>query len=231
MTPNSFSEYCPTCFGLCHSRHSSSFPQASCSCHSQSRYSQAFFPHSSGIARLRYDGTNSSFDVPHLVAELSPCPLCLQEFKKRAELKVKIEMARFLQETVENMAVQASTIKLSDKNAEEYAAFLELLEKVCDELRCLIAPCDSTASALTLIVGTLYQGRTDGSIPTSEIVKFASLCDDVITLDNMEAQQLKAMCRMLALKPCVLGVHVLCADWTAASSFSCDVDRDLTGIS
>ena len=38
-------------------------------------------------------------------------------------------MARFLQETVENMAVQASN-EISERNAEEFAGFLELLEKV-----------------------------------------------------------------------------------------------------
>jgi LETM1 and EF-hand domain-containing protein 1 len=99
-----------------------------------------------------------------------------EEDKKTAQLKVKIEMARFLQETVENMAVeQVGKGKQQKKDAEEEAsAFLELLDK----------------------------GRQPGTtIPTSEIVKFTALCDDVFTLDNLSTQQLKAMCRLLVLKP------------------------------
>lgn len=98
-----------------------------------------------------------------------------EDQKKRAELKVKIEMAKFLQETVENMAVQATKESevSSKKYEEEYAGFIELLER----------------------------GRQPGVfIPTSEIVKYAALCEDVFTLENLSTAQLKAMCRLLGIQ-------------------------------
>ena len=46
---------------------------------------------------------------------------------KRKQLKVKLSMAKFLQDTVEEMAVSAD----NQENQEETKAFFDFIEKVC----------------------------------------------------------------------------------------------------
>eukprot|EP00040_Diaphanoeca_grandis_P024711 m.136167 g.136167 ORF g.136167 m.136167 type:complete len:839 (+) comp29838_c0_seq2:312-2828(+) len=93
--------------------------------------------------------------------------------KSRGELGVKIEMARFLQETVENMALEKADFG-QNKHGADITEFIQLLDK----------------------------GRNPNvHVPTAEILKFSSLFEDVVTLDYLSRAQLRAICRLLMLNP------------------------------
>ncbi|KAG5682035.1 hypothetical protein PVAND_011427 [Polypedilum vanderplanki] len=88
-----------------------------------------------------------------------------EERKIKQNLKVKIEMAKFLQKTLDEMTVQ-------HKNHRSEAAkeFSEFFQRV----------------------------RTSGTFASSdEIMKFAKLFEDELTLDALNRQQLLALCRVL----------------------------------
>eukprot|EP00042_Codosiga_hollandica_P018154 m.52357 g.52357 ORF g.52357 m.52357 type:complete len:684 (+) comp48449_c0_seq1:102-2153(+) len=92
------------------------------------------------------------------------------EAKLRAQLKVKLEMAKFLQETVEEMAAQRKdTSTVSSNVVAEFAQFLE----------------SSRTQNLT--------------VPTEEILKFSKLFDNELTLDNLSRQQIVALCKLLLI--------------------------------
>jgi LETM1 and EF-hand domain-containing protein 1 len=89
-----------------------------------------------------------------------------ENLKKR--LKAKLEMAKFLQDTLEETA-----LKSSDNNSNEATLnqkFAEFMKKV----------------------------RTKGEQPTSEeIMKFSSLFENELTLDNLNRNLLIALCQIL----------------------------------
>ena len=55
------------------------------------------------------------------------CVNTLQDKAKRKQLKVKLSMAKFLQDTVEEMAVSAD----NQESQDETKAFYDFIEKVC----------------------------------------------------------------------------------------------------
>lgn len=89
-----------------------------------------------------------------------------ENLKKR--LKAKLEMAKFLQDTLEETA-----LKSNDNNSSETTLnqkFAEFMKKV----------------------------RTKGEQPTSEeIMKFSSLFENELTLDNLNRNLLIALCQIL----------------------------------
>eukprot|EP00041_Stephanoeca_diplocostata_P028149 m.788063 g.788063 ORF g.788063 m.788063 type:complete len:823 (-) comp23312_c0_seq2:324-2792(-) len=93
------------------------------------------------------------------------------EDTRRANMKMKIDMAQFLQEAVEEMAVTRKKFH-SEQQQEEMSDFLNLLDK-------------GRASAVML--------------PTDELLKYSRLCDNVLTLDSLTHSQLKAICKLLLL--------------------------------
>ena len=88
-----------------------------------------------------------------------------QETRLKKELKVKLEMAKFLQDTVEDIAVHANK-----KNNEAQNNFVEFFKKM----------------------------RADNQQPTNEeILHYAKLFKDDLTLSNINRPQLVALCRLL----------------------------------
>ncbi|KAL7032667.1 hypothetical protein ACKWTF_007376 [Chironomus riparius] len=88
-----------------------------------------------------------------------------KETKIKQNLKVKIEMAKFLQKTLDDMTVQHK-----GHRSEAAKQFSEFFQRV----------------------------RDDGlNITNEEIMKFAKLFEDEITLDSLSRQQLLALCRVL----------------------------------
>jgi LETM1 and EF-hand domain-containing protein 1 len=92
-----------------------------------------------------------------------------EKLKKR--LKAKLEMAKFLQDTLEETALKAEnsenteSVKLNQK-------FAEFMKKV----------------------------RSKGEQPTNEeIMKYSSLFENELTLDNLTRQQLIALCQILEI--------------------------------
>ncbi|XP_076257975.1 leucine zipper and EF-hand containing transmembrane protein 1 isoform X2 [Rhynchophorus ferrugineus] len=93
-----------------------------------------------------------------------------KEDKIKQSLKVKLEMAKFLQGTLDNMSVQHQ-----DRYSTKAKEFVEWFGKV----------------------------RTSGEqVANEDIMKFAKLFEDEITLDSLSRSQLIAICR-------VLDVHTL----------------------
>ncbi|KCV72724.1 hypothetical protein H696_00302 [Fonticula alba] len=91
------------------------------------------------------------------------------EERKHKLLKMRLEVASFLQETVENMAVSSSSNNDVAKLAAEFSTFFSRI-------------------------------RSTGEQPsTSDILRFARLFEDQITLDNLPRPQLVAMCRFMGV--------------------------------
>eukprot|EP00047_Mylnosiga_fluctuans_P005231 m.239191 g.239191 ORF g.239191 m.239191 type:complete len:695 (+) comp13443_c0_seq1:36-2120(+) len=91
-----------------------------------------------------------------------------KEAKSLAELKVKLEMARFLQAAVEEMAVEAKAKRGESQSVADLAEFFE-------------------------------RSRRRGHVHTDEILRFAKLFDDELTLDNLPHGTLRALCKLLNL--------------------------------
>ncbi|XP_070210342.1 mitochondrial proton/calcium exchanger protein-like isoform X2 [Littorina saxatilis] len=98
-----------------------------------------------------------------------------QQEKLKKQLKAKLELAKFLQLTIRETALQKK--KKKGSAAEEFSNFVAKI-------------------------------RSEGIRPTTdEILKFAKLFEDEITLDNLSRQQLQAVCRVLGIQP--IGIDAL----------------------
>lgn len=102
---------------------------------------------------------------PNMLPSTFEDKLKKEENLKRS-LKAKIELAKFLQTTTEEMAEQI--LKYRDGESEEKArVFKDFIQKV----------------------------RNGQEVSNADMIKFSSLFKDEITLDNMSRPQLVAMCR------------------------------------
>lgn len=88
-----------------------------------------------------------------------------QDNKIKQNLKVKIEMAKFLQKTLDDMTVQQKGHR--SEAAKQFFLFFQRVRN--DEI----------------------------NVTNEEIMKFAKLFEDEITLDSLNRQQLMALCRVL----------------------------------
>ena len=97
-----------------------------------------------------------------------------REEKLKKSLQAKIEYTRFLQKTLDEMGPKGSG--RSSKSASDFVQFYKEIKE---------------------------QGSNNRSnlLDNDKIMKFAKLFEDQITLDNMDRQQLNAMCRLLNLTP------------------------------
>ena len=87
------------------------------------------------------------------------------ELKKR--LKAKLEMAKFLQDTLEETALKGNKSAKTDPLNQNFADFM-------------------------------IKVRTNGQQPTNEeIMKYSSLFENELTLENLSRQQLIALCQIL----------------------------------
>eukprot|EP00897_Mesotaenium_endlicherianum_P005378 jgi/Mesen1/4869/ME000244S04055 len=94
-----------------------------------------------------------------------------EEEKLKKRLKARLEMAKFLQETVGEMAKEVKSSRSGDakKRAEELTKFMTKV-------------------------------RTGGKVANTEIIKFASLFNDELTLDNISRPRLVSMCKYMGLQ-------------------------------
>ncbi|KAI1704977.1 LETM1-like protein domain-containing protein [Ditylenchus destructor] len=97
-----------------------------------------------------------------------------EEEKIRRQLKVRTEMAKFLQDTLEEIALERkSKAKDSEKESKAYE-FSQFLRKL----------------------------RTEGGyVSNTDLFKFTKLFEDELTLDNLSMSQLRALCRILSIPP------------------------------
>uniref|UniRef100_A0A8R1TS45 Mitochondrial proton/calcium exchanger protein n=2 Tax=Onchocerca TaxID=6281 RepID=A0A8R1TS45_ONCVO len=98
-----------------------------------------------------------------------------EEEKLRRKLKAKLETAKLLQAAMEEMALyKKKTAKDDDKTASVAVEFAEFIKKV----------------------------RSEGSYVTNkDLLKYIKLFEDELTLDNLPASTLRALCRLLNIQP------------------------------
>uniref|UniRef100_A0A915A7N1 Letm1 RBD domain-containing protein n=1 Tax=Parascaris univalens TaxID=6257 RepID=A0A915A7N1_PARUN len=96
--------------------------------------------------------------------------------KLRRQLKVKVEMAKFLQDTLAEIGFERKTKTKSNEGQGESKAleFAEFIKKVRNE---------------------------GGYVSNTELFKFSKLFEDELTLDNLSLSTLRALCRMLEIQP------------------------------
>ncbi|KAI6221341.1 LETM1 domain containing protein [Aphelenchoides fujianensis] len=94
-----------------------------------------------------------------------------QDEKVRKQLKLRVEMAKFLQDTLEEIGLERKDAKGGESKAYEFAQFVRRARA---------------------------QGSY---VSNEEIFKFAKFFEDDMTLDNMAMSQLRALCRMLGIQP------------------------------
>lgn len=114
-------------------------------------------------------------------------------------------MAKFLQDTIEDMTVSSKNAKKKE-SVQEFAAFIEKVSKQTTLYACtctvilmyiLMMFSNSRFTCTTSLFVHLYlQVRTSGAqADTAEILKFSKLFQNEITLDNLSRKQLQALCR------------------------------------
>lgn len=97
-----------------------------------------------------------------------------EEEKIGKQLKVRVEMAKFLQDTIEEIALERKN-KLENKNGESKALeFARFIKKVRQE---------------------------GGYVSNEELFKYSKLFEDELTLDNLSMSQLRALCKLLSIQP------------------------------
>lgn len=106
----------------------------------------------------------------------------IQQEKERKLLRMRLEMAKFLQETLRESGLKANLhIVGSDE-------FKEFFRKVRSDF--LLSP----------IPLTVLKVRSTGESPSAgDIIKVAKLFDDDLTLDNLSRPQLVSMCRYMGI--------------------------------
>uniref|UniRef100_A0A1Q3G3J4 Mitochondrial proton/calcium exchanger protein n=1 Tax=Culex tarsalis TaxID=7177 RepID=A0A1Q3G3J4_CULTA len=94
-----------------------------------------------------------------------------REDKIKQNLKVKLEMAKFLQKTLDDMSVQSK-----DHWSQAAKDFSEFFSKV-------------------------RKSGNEFAVTNEDIIKFSKLFEDEITLDSLSRPQLQALCRVLEMSP------------------------------
>ena len=95
-----------------------------------------------------------------------------RENKMRRQLKAKLEYAKFLQKTLDEMGPADKEVR--SQSASDFVKFYDSVKKT---------------------------GAIDNQVTNKDILKFSKLFEDEITLDNMTRGQLVAICRLLDLTP------------------------------
>ncbi|CAF2236591.1 unnamed protein product [Rotaria magnacalcarata] len=92
-----------------------------------------------------------------------------EQEKLKKQLKAKLEVAKFLQDTLEDTALQSKKKRSDDTLTTQFAEFMQKI-------------------------------RSTGVQPsTEEIMKFSSLFENKLTLDNLDRPQLAGLCKLLGI--------------------------------
>uniref|UniRef100_A0A1I7ZY59 Mitochondrial proton/calcium exchanger protein n=1 Tax=Steinernema glaseri TaxID=37863 RepID=A0A1I7ZY59_9BILA len=94
-----------------------------------------------------------------------------EEEKIRKQVLVRVEMAKFLQSTIEEIALQRKTNKQGGSKAVEFTDFMKRLRS------------------------------EGGYASNEDLFKYTQLFEDELTLDNLSMSQLRALCRVLLIQP------------------------------
>uniref|UniRef100_A0A915JHQ8 Letm1 RBD domain-containing protein n=1 Tax=Romanomermis culicivorax TaxID=13658 RepID=A0A915JHQ8_ROMCU len=94
-----------------------------------------------------------------------------EDEKFRKQLRVKLEMAKFLQETVEELALERKKKGAADSKVAEFSNFLK----------------------------NIREGG--GYVSNVQLLKYSKLFEDELTLDTLSEAQLRALCRIVGITP------------------------------
>ncbi|KAK0422598.1 hypothetical protein QR680_007661 [Steinernema hermaphroditum] len=94
-----------------------------------------------------------------------------EEEKHRKQLLVKVEMAKFLRSTIEEIAHQRKSNEQGRSKALEFSEFMSKLRS---------------------------EGRY---VSNEDLFKYTQLFEDELTLDNLSMSQLRALCHVLSIQP------------------------------
>uniref|UniRef100_A0A8R1E0E8 Mitochondrial proton/calcium exchanger protein n=1 Tax=Caenorhabditis japonica TaxID=281687 RepID=A0A8R1E0E8_CAEJA len=92
-----------------------------------------------------------------------------EEEKFRKQVKLRVEMAKFLQDTIEEIGLERKT---HNKEATRSLDFARFIKKVRNE---------------------------GGYVSNEELLKFSKLFEDELTLDNLNMGQLRSLCRLMSI--------------------------------
>ncbi|KJH44577.1 LETM1-like protein [Dictyocaulus viviparus] len=96
-----------------------------------------------------------------------------EEEKLRKQVKVKVEMAKFLQDTIEEIALERRS-NATEPHGSKAVEFAQFIKKVRSE---------------------------GGYVSNEELFKFSKLFEDELTLDNLSMSQLRSLCRLMSIQP------------------------------
>ncbi|KAK6028491.1 LETM1-like protein [Ostertagia ostertagi] len=96
-----------------------------------------------------------------------------EEEKLRKQVKVKVEMAKFLQDTIEEIALERRS-KATEAKGSKALEFAQFIKKIRSE---------------------------GGYVSNEELFKFSKLFEDELTLDNLSMSQLRSLCRLMSIQP------------------------------
>lgn len=142
----------------------------------------------------------------------------LQEEKQKKGLAAKLELAKFLQETIAEMARRNKAKAQTEDETQRFSTFVQ---RVSYSSPCCVLPrqwanseirfsdglwggwkSESALSVSRRAVMCLCQVRGTGEQPTTkDIVRFSKLFEDELTLEHLERPQLVALCKLLELQP------------------------------
>lgn len=94
-----------------------------------------------------------------------------KEEKQKKGLAAKLELAKFLQETIAEMARRNKATALTEDETQRFSTYVQKVR------------------------------RTGEQPSTKDIVKFSKLFEDELTLEHLERPQLVALCKLLELQP------------------------------
>ncbi|KAE9414898.1 hypothetical protein Angca_006933, partial [Angiostrongylus cantonensis] len=96
-----------------------------------------------------------------------------EEERLRKQVKVKVEMAKFLQHTIEEIALERRS-KAIESQGSKAVEFAQFIKKVRSE---------------------------GGYVTNEELFKYSKLFEDELTLDNLSMSQLRSLCRLMNIQP------------------------------
>mmetsp|Transcript_14511 Transcript_14511/g.41763 ORF Transcript_14511/g.41763 Transcript_14511/m.41763 type:complete len:1046 (+) Transcript_14511:61-3198(+) len=123
---------------------------------------------------------------PNMLPSTFQDSLKSEENMKR-ELKMRLTMAEFFQETLQDLAQEQKKRASSKQTSKEE-----------EEADCVQEKKEKTAQSF---LAFLEKARNGEMLPAEEIIKYASYFQDELTLDNMPRMQLVNFCRYMSIPP------------------------------
>jgi hypothetical protein len=122
---------------------------------------------------------------------------------RQAELKLKVEMAKFLTQVSSRGNHNYLHSPPLPKNSHPLVLYGCSSAQTLDTMAMESASSQGVSEEIKAVSNFLAQPRdAAASISTADIIKYAKVFDNELTLDNLSRQQLSALCKLLSLNSC-----------------------------